>query len=69
MPAQSFLPAAGYREGTNAYMSRTYFGPVGEYWSSTPHTEGKAYFLYFSSNRLHPSREDNYYGRAVRLVR
>ena len=64
-----FLPAAGYREGTNAYMSRSYYGPVGGYWSSTPYTEGKAYFLYFSSNRLHPSREDNYYGRAVRLVR
>ena len=43
-----FLPAAGYRYGTND----NYVGNLGNYWSSTPFNESSAYYMYFYSNDL-----------------
>ena len=61
-----FLPAAGYRYGTDVDD----VGSIGNYWSSTPRGTYYAYYLYFSSNGLGPQVDDDrYYGRSVRLVR
>ena len=63
-----FLPAAGYREDASVHKSWGY-NECGWYWSSTPDNNDKSYFLYFSSTRLHPRRDNKYYGCSVRLVR
>ena len=60
-----FLPAAGYREGTNVSL----VGRAIDYWSATPNgtTAGG---ISGNSKRLHPqSFGDLYYGDCVRLVR
>ena len=60
-----FLPAAGYRYGTDVYG----VGSIGFYWSSTPYDEDLAYHLYFYSYGLYPQGYyDRYDGRSVRLV-
>ncbi len=60
-----FLPAAGYRNGSNVYV----VGDYGHYWSSTAHAEDYAYFVSFSSPDVTP---DDYayrkFGCSVRLV-
>ncbi len=43
-----FLPAAGYRDGTNVNDVG-----YGGYWSSTPYNEYRAYYMYFYSNGLY----------------
>ena len=58
-----FLPAAGYRQGTNIPN----IGSFGFYWSSSANGDDNAYCLYFGnyvvSNHLH-----RYLGPSVRLV-
>ena len=60
-----FLPAAGYRFGTDVYG----VGSGGNYWSASPGSENGVYRMYFGSDYLVPQ---NYYGRfyghSVRLV-
>ncbi len=61
-----FLPAAGYRYGTNVND----VGSFGFYWSSTPYDTNFAYYLYFYSNYLYPQYYyDRSIGQSVRLVR
>ena len=60
-----FLPAAGYRDGTDVYD----VGAYGGYWSSTPRGEYDAFFLGFSSFDLFPQYNGRSDGRSVRLVR
>ena len=61
-----FLPAAGYRYGTNV----NYVGINGNYWSSTPNNEHYAYSMYFGSSYLDAassnSRVDGFSVRPVR---
>lgn len=61
-----FLPAAGYRWGTDAY----HVGNFGLYWSSSPDDEDDAYFRDFNSDGLYAT---GYYARpggySVRPVR
>ena len=60
-----FLPAAGFRSGTNVYLVQS----DGSYWSSTAHSTNYAYSVLFYSNKLYPqSINDRYDGWAVRLV-
>lgn len=61
-----FLPAAGYRDETDAMG----MGEYGTYWSSTGSSTGEAGHMYFRATQLYP--QDFYLrrlGRAVRLVR
>ena len=61
-----FLPAAGYRYGTDVYD----VGSYGYCWSATPYGTGSAYSLDFDSNYLDPQGYDRRsLGRSVRLVR
>lgn len=63
-----FLPAAGYRVGSDVGDA----GSDGCYWSSTPYPDdaGSAYCLYFYSGSVTPSDDNSrFYGRSVRLVR
>lgn len=63
-----FLPATGYREGTEVKN----VGSHGNYWSSSPNTsEVKfAYRLYFSDSNLDPqSSYYRFFGYPVRLVK
>ena len=63
-----FLPAAAYRHGADSNIDYTDLG--GFYWSSTPSSTDKAYYLNFYSNDLDPQfKEMRYGGRPVRLVR
>lgn len=63
-----FLPAAAYRHGEDSNIYFTGWG--GFYWSSTPSSTDKAYYLNFYSNDLDPQFNDmRYGGRPVRLVR
>lgn len=63
-----FLPAAAYRHGVDSNINYTALG--GFYWSSTPSSTDKAYYLNFYSNDLDPQfNEMRYGGRPVRLVR
>lgn len=63
-----FLPAAAYRHGEDSNINYTALG--GFYWSSTPSSTDKAYYLNFYSNDLDPQfNEMRYGGRPVRLVR
>ena len=63
-----FLPAAAYRHWVDSNIYYTDLG--GFYWSSTPFSTDKAYYLNFYSNDLDPQfNEMRYGGRPVRLVR
>ena len=60
-----FLPALGYRDGTNVEKCNT----SGYYWSNTTSDEKSAYRLYFYSYFLAPNGvHSKYRGRSVRLV-
>ena len=60
-----FLPALGYRDGTNVEKCDT----SGYYWSNTTSDEKSAYRLYFYSYFLAPNDvHGKYRGRSVRLV-
>ena len=60
-----FLPAAGYRYGTDV----SNVGSSGYYWSSTPSVEDYAYSLRFGSYSLYRQYYNSrYYGQSVRLV-
>ena len=60
-----FLPALGYRDGTNVEKCDT----SGYYWSNTTSDENSAYRLYFYSYFLAPNDvHGKYRGRSVRLV-
>ena len=60
-----FLPALGYRDGTNVEKCNT----SGYYWSNTASDEKTAYRLYFYSYFLNPNGVHSIYrGRSVRLV-
>ena len=59
-----FLPAAGYRDGTDVYN----VGTSGMYWSSSAGGNGVAYSLYFGSNSMFTSNGYRY-GLSVRLVK
>lgn len=61
-----FLPAAGYRWGTDVNV----VGSSGGYWSATPDGTGNAYNLYFNSGSLNPQGYGNRdVGFGARLVR
>ena len=61
-----FLPAAGYRNGTDMSL----VGTGGAYWSATPLVAEYACHLYFVSYSLRPQDIYNrFYGHSVRLVR
>ncbi len=60
-----FLPASGYRFGSDAYYVQYY----GYYWSATPDDDAEdAYLFYFYSFGAGTDYHDRYYGLAVRLV-
>ena len=60
-----FLPAAGYRYGSNFY----YAGYIGIYWSSTPYDSERADCLGFGSSGVGPQDSNGRYsGFSVRLV-
>lgn len=60
-----FLPAAGYRYGSDVYG----VGSDGGYWSATQYDEFSAYYVYFYSGFLNPANYNfRYHGCAVRLV-
>ena len=63
---QIFLPAAGYRGGTNLYGAGSY----GSYWSSSLNTSYSSYawYVYFNSSDVGRSNNDRYYGQSVRPV-
>ncbi|MCQ2606662.1 MAG: hypothetical protein MJ204_09045 [Bacteroidales bacterium] len=62
-----FLPAAGYRHGTD--VGRV--GSVGYYWSLSAGSDyfGNANYLYFSSDDADLTDGRRYIGQSVRLVR
>ena len=61
-----FLPAAGYRSGSEMAGPGTY----GYYWTATPNTTGTAYRVYSNSDYLAPDNSTNRrLGLSVRLVR
>ena len=59
-----FLPAAGYRNGPEAYDRGVY----GHYWSSSLNYNGSAYCLYFDSGEHGRGSYSSYYGLSVRPV-
>ena len=59
-----FLPASGYRRGSDV-LNVQYFG---YYWSASPSGTGGAYFLYFGSYETYWLNDIRYLGLAVRLV-
>ena len=63
-----FLPAAGYRDGTNV-TSGTDVGNYGDYWSSSPQDLFGVYYMYFRSNYIFTvSPMSRYMGCSVRPV-
>ena len=63
-----FLPAAGYRDGSNVYNVES----GGRYWSSTPSPSNVslAYDMYFYSGYMYPQSSGyRYSGFSVRLAR
>ncbi|MBO4751721.1 MAG: hypothetical protein J5526_03095 [Bacteroidales bacterium] len=60
-----FLPAAGYRSGSEV----NFVGMYGNYWSSTYNNEYYAYYMVFYNSGLGVSVSDRYSGQSVRLVR
>ena len=60
-----FLPAAGYRDGSNVYD----VGEYGYYWSSSADGNDYAYYVDFSRVEVSPDRgRYRYYGSSVRLI-
>ena len=61
-----FLPAAGYRDGSNYY----YPGAYGSYWSATLDTSNtnSAYYLYFHSSKCYVNNYYRYNGFSLRCV-
>ncbi len=62
-----FLPAAGYRSGSDLYSA----GSSGDYWSSSLNTNSSYYHacsLFFNSSNVSISSGSRYYGRSVRPV-
>ena len=64
--ASIFLPAAGYRDGTDLGT----IGSDGSYWSSSLDTDGPSYAcgVYFNSGNVYRDRSNRYYGQSVRPV-
>ena len=60
-----FLPASGYRFGSNVYDVQNY----GDYWSATPDDSDRAGGFYFYSDEARTYDGNRYDGQAVRLVR
>ena len=60
-----FLPAAGYRLGTNVNLVQNY----GFCWSATESGSYYAYYLYFYSVGAYMGGDYRYYGHSVRLVK
>ncbi|MCQ2319581.1 MAG: hypothetical protein MJZ90_11805, partial [Bacteroidales bacterium] len=62
-----FLPAAGYRSGTDV----NYVGSNGDYWSGTPRAGNvdKAHYLHLTSGDAFTGLGNRWIGYAVRLVR
>ena len=60
-----FLPAAGYRYGSD--VGNVQYN--GGYWSATGRSSGYAYCLLFYSDEAYMNDYDRYGGRAVRLVK
>ena len=60
-----FLPAAGYRIGSDVYDVQN----DGYYWSATGYDGYDARFLGFDSDAVRVSGTNRYYGRSVRLVK
>lgn len=59
-----FLPAYGYRYGTDVYD----VGNYGSYWSDTPYNNENAWYLYFTSDEAEINNHIHKCGRTVRLV-
>lgn len=60
-----FLPAAGYREGTD--VDDVNVG--GYYWTSTSYDDGRSWVTYFRNDLLNTFQNVIHMGRSVRLVR
>ena len=60
-----FLPAAGYRRGSNVYLVQC----DGDYWSATEYNSDHAYYLGFGSKGAGMVDYNRYDGRSVRLVK
>ena len=62
-----FLPAAGLGYDSDLYGP----GSLGDYWSSTPNSDGSSYawYLYFGSSYFSRNDYGRYYGQSVRPVR
>ena len=60
-----FLPAAGYRYGSNVSYVQNY----GDYWSATGNFGSLAYSLYFDSDEARMANNNRYDGQSVRLVK
>ena len=60
-----FLPAAGYRYGSDVYDVQDY----GRYWSATEGFSDIAYFLNFYSDGANMNFRNRFYGQSVRLVK
>ena len=60
-----FLPAAGYRYGSNVYDVQNF----GYYWSATEYDSYVVYYLSFYSDRAKMNGSNRRYGRSVRLVK
>jgi uncharacterized protein (TIGR02145 family) len=61
-----FLPAAGYRDGSDGSLDCV--GRFGGYWSSTQYDSNLAYILIFSSSNAHTSNDIRAFGLSVRCV-
>ncbi len=61
----TFMPAAGYRNGTSVNS----VGLYGGYWSATYGNSFSAYYHDFGIGGVSTSNYDRYYGRSVRLVK
>ena len=60
-----FLPAAGYRYGSDVHSVRGYGG----YWSATENSRNLAFYLYFYSTQADMSSNSRCNGYSVRLVK
>ncbi len=59
-----FLPASGYRYGSDVYSVQS----NGRYWSATPGGTDDADVFYFYSDETNNGDRNRYFGQAVRLV-
>ena len=60
-----FLPAAGYRFGSDVYVVQSY----GYYWSASENLSDRADYLYFNSRGADMFYYNRYNGHSVRLVK